>query len=69
LGLQLDVYETSSEGEIEKAFAAIAGRGTVSLLVTTDPFFFRQQYNWLGWQHTTRCLPHILPASSQWLVV
>jgi putative tryptophan/tyrosine transport system substrate-binding protein len=43
LGLKLDAYNASSEDEIETAFVAIAKGGTESLLVTTDPFFFRQQ--------------------------
>jgi putative ABC transport system substrate-binding protein len=43
LGLQLTIYNASSEGEIETAFAAIAERRTGALLITTDPFFAVQR--------------------------
>jgi putative ABC transport system substrate-binding protein len=39
LGLQLTVYNASSEGEIETAFVDIVQRRSGALLVTTDPFF------------------------------
>jgi putative ABC transport system substrate-binding protein len=39
LGLQLTVYNASSESEIDIAFASIAERRTGALLVTADPFF------------------------------
>jgi putative tryptophan/tyrosine transport system substrate-binding protein len=39
LGLQLTVYNASSESEIDIAFASVAERRTGALLVTADPFF------------------------------
>jgi putative ABC transport system substrate-binding protein len=39
LGLELAVYNASSESEIDNAFASIAERRTGALLVTADPFF------------------------------
>ena len=39
LGLQLTVYNASSESEIDMAFASVAERQTGALLVTADPFF------------------------------
>jgi putative tryptophan/tyrosine transport system substrate-binding protein len=39
LGLQLTVYNASSESEIDVAFASVAERQTGALLVTADPFF------------------------------
>jgi putative ABC transport system substrate-binding protein len=43
LGLQLTVYNASSESEIDTAFAAIAERRAGALLVTSDPFFLSQR--------------------------
>jgi len=48
LGLQLTVYNASSEGEIETAFADIAVRRIGGLLVTTDPFFTGQRDRLVG---------------------
>jgi putative tryptophan/tyrosine transport system substrate-binding protein len=39
LGLQLIVYNASSESEIDMAFTSVAERQTGALLVTADPFF------------------------------
>ena len=39
LGLQLTVYNASSEGEIETEFVKIVQSRSGALLVTTDPFF------------------------------
>ena len=39
LGLQLTVYNATSEGEIETAFVDIVQSRSDALLVTTDPFF------------------------------
>jgi putative tryptophan/tyrosine transport system substrate-binding protein len=39
LGLELTVYNASSESEIDIAFASIAERQIGALLVTADPFF------------------------------
>ena len=43
LGLELTVYNASSDSEIDAAFASIAERRTGALLVTTDPFFTSQR--------------------------
>ncbi len=45
---QLTVYNASSEGEIETAFADIAVRRIGGLLVTTDPFFTGQRDQLVG---------------------
>ena len=43
LGLQFAFVNASSEREIEEAFATIAERGPAAVIVTSDPFFFRQR--------------------------
>ena len=37
------LVNASSEREIEEAFAIIAERGPAAVIVTSDPFFFRQR--------------------------
>jgi hypothetical protein len=64
LGLQLTVYNASSESEIDMAFASVAERQTGALLVTADPFFEGKRDQIISWQHGTRCLHSILLASS-----
>jgi len=45
LGFQLVMFNESTVGEIEAAFAAIAARKPDALLVGTDPFFVDQRAN------------------------
>jgi putative tryptophan/tyrosine transport system substrate-binding protein len=45
LGFQLVMFNASTVGEIEAAFAAIAARKPDALLVGTDPFFVDQRAN------------------------
>jgi putative ABC transport system substrate-binding protein len=39
LGLRLDIYNASSDEEIDAAFATIAAQRTGAVLVTSDPYF------------------------------
>jgi putative ABC transport system substrate-binding protein len=57
LGLQLDVFAASSEGEIDAAFATIVQRGVGALLVAGDAYF-----NSRCTQFTALAARHRLPA-------
>jgi putative ABC transport system substrate-binding protein len=51
LGLQLDVFEASTEDDINEAFAQAAkGRSASALIVTTDAFFFSKRAQFIALQ-------------------
>jgi len=51
LGLQIDVFDAITEGDIDEAFAQAAkGRSARALLVTTDAFFFSRRSQFVALQ-------------------
>jgi putative ABC transport system substrate-binding protein len=64
LGLHIDIFNASSESEIDAAFTALAQQRLGALIVGNDPFFSVGANNWLHWQHATPSRWSMICASS-----
>jgi putative tryptophan/tyrosine transport system substrate-binding protein len=63
-GLQLQVFEASSEGDFDAVFAGLVGRGSEALVVATDPFFGTQTAKIIAFAQRHR-LPVMFDRSEQ----